>query len=44
MPIEDLLGPGVLLDVSDKCKEDPDYRITVQDFQVGAEFGIKFYT
>jgi len=32
VPLERLLGAGVLLDVSEKCERDADYQISVEDF------------
>jgi len=32
IPLEQLMGPAILVDVSDKCKNDPDYRISIEDF------------
>jgi kynurenine formamidase len=32
VPLEQLLGAGVLLDVSEKCARDADYQISVDDF------------
>ena len=31
IPIEKLLGPGVVIDVVDKVKDDPNYGITIED-------------
>lgn len=31
VPLEHLVGPGVVIDVSDAAASDPDYRLTVQD-------------
>ena len=31
IPLRRLVGPGVVVDVRDKCAKDPDYLITVQD-------------
>lgn len=33
LPLERLVGPAVCVDVSAKCKADPDYQATVEDFQ-----------
>jgi len=32
IPLDQLLGPGVVVDVSSKCAKDRDYRVEVQDF------------
>jgi len=32
VPLEQLMGAGVLLDVSEKCARDPDYQVSVEDF------------
>ena len=32
VPLEQLMGAGVLLDVSEKCERDADYQISVEDF------------
>src|SRR5215207_10740587 len=32
VPLEQLLGAGVLVDVSEKCARDADYQISVEDF------------
>jgi kynurenine formamidase len=31
IPLEQLIGPGVVINVSSKCIEDPDYLVAVQD-------------
>lgn len=31
IPIENLVGPGVIIDVKDKSKKDLDYRVTIED-------------
>jgi kynurenine formamidase len=33
LPLERLIGPAVCVDVSQKCAADPDYQVTVEDFQ-----------
>ncbi len=33
IPLEQLIGPGILLDVTRQCKANPDYLITANDFQ-----------
>ncbi len=33
VPIEQLVGPGIHIDVSEPCARDQDYRVTIQDFQ-----------
>lgn len=33
IPLEHLIGPGVIVDVSDKAFVNPDYRVTVQDLK-----------
>jgi kynurenine formamidase len=33
IPLERLIGAGVVVDVTDKCAADRDYQITVEDFQ-----------
>ena len=33
IPIERLIGPGVILDVTEKASANPDYRVTVQDLR-----------
>jgi kynurenine formamidase len=33
IPIEQLIGHGVVVDVSDECANDPDYRVKVGDFE-----------
>lgn len=33
IPLEQLIGPGVVVDVTRQCAENPDYLITVSDFQ-----------
>jgi kynurenine formamidase len=32
IPLEQLMGPAILVDVSDQCKNDPDYQIAIEDF------------
>jgi kynurenine formamidase len=39
LPLERLVGPAVCVDVSDKCAADPDYQVTVEDFQSWELFG-----
>lgn len=39
LPLERLVGPAVCVDVSDKCAADPDYQVTVEDFQAWELFG-----
>ena len=34
IPLEQLMGEGVVVDVADKCANDPDYQITVADIEV----------
>lgn len=31
IPLENLIAPGVVIDISDKTKEDPDYRLSADD-------------
>jgi len=31
---EQFIGPGVMIDITDKAKQDPDYLLTVQDVLV----------
>lgn len=31
VPIDNLIGPGVIIDVREKASADPDYRVTIQD-------------
>lgn len=31
VPIDNLIGPGVIIDVREKAHKDPDYRVTIQD-------------
>ena len=33
IPLDRLVGPAVLVDVSDRCGEDPDHRVSVADFE-----------
>ena len=33
IPLEHLVGVGILIDVSAKCSSDRDYRISIQDFE-----------
>ncbi len=33
IPLERLVGPAVCVDVSEKCTADPDYQVSVEDFQ-----------
>src|SRR6266545_1306098 len=33
VPLERLIGAGIRIDVSALCARDPDYRVTIQDFQ-----------
>src|SRR3972149_3979507 len=33
LPLERLVGPAACVDVSEKCAADPDYQVTVEDFQ-----------
>lgn len=33
IPLEQLMGPGVVLDVTKQCEENPDYLITESDFK-----------
>ncbi len=33
IPLERLVGPGVLVDVSDRCAGDPDHRVSIADFE-----------
>jgi kynurenine formamidase len=37
IPIERLLGPGVVVDVSPAATSDPDYEVTVSDFEAWEE-------
>jgi len=32
IPLEQLVGTGVVIDVSDKCADDRDYRVQIEDF------------
>ncbi len=32
IPLERLIGPGVVIDVSEKCADNPDYQVQVADF------------
>jgi kynurenine formamidase len=32
IPLEQLIGRGIVVDVSAKCAENPDYRVSVEDF------------
>lgn len=32
IPVEQLIGPGIVIDVTESCAKDRDYRITVEDF------------
>jgi len=32
IPLEQLMGPGVVIDVSEKCAENRDYQVQVEDF------------
>ena len=34
IPIEKLVAPAVVIDISDKAKESPDVEVTVEDIQV----------
>ena len=31
--VEQLIGPGVTIDVTEACAEDPDYRVSIEDFR-----------
>ncbi len=31
IPLEQLVGPGIVIDVSEQCMDDRDYRVTVED-------------
>jgi kynurenine formamidase len=33
IPLDRLVGPAVLVDVSDRCAKDPDHRVLVSDFE-----------
>ncbi len=33
IPLDRLVGPAVLVDVSDRCAKDPDHRVSVSDFE-----------
>jgi kynurenine formamidase len=33
IPLEQLIGPAIVVDVSAQCQADPDYRVTVKDLQ-----------
>jgi len=33
IPLDRLVGPGVLVDVSDRCAVDPDHRVSTADFE-----------
>jgi kynurenine formamidase len=33
IPLDRLVGPAVLVDVSDRCAKDPDHRVSVADFE-----------
>jgi kynurenine formamidase len=33
IPLEQLMGSAVMVDVSDRCADDPDYRISTEDLQ-----------
>ncbi len=33
IPLDQLIGTGVLIDVLKKCEKDPDYQVSVQDFE-----------
>lgn len=33
IPLNRLVGPAVLVDVSDRCAQDPDHRVSVADFE-----------
>jgi kynurenine formamidase len=37
IPIEQLVGRGVVVDVSENCATDPDYRVPVEDFETWEE-------
>jgi len=40
IPLEQLIGPGIVIDVSEQCMDDRDYRVTMEDFLAWeAEFG-----
>jgi kynurenine formamidase len=32
IPLERLIGPGIVVDASESCRRDPDYRVRVDDF------------
>jgi kynurenine formamidase len=34
IPLDRLVGPGILVDVSDRCAKNPDHRVLVSDFEV----------
>lgn len=33
VPVEQVMGPAVVVDVSDRALDNPDYRVTTEDFQ-----------
>jgi kynurenine formamidase len=33
IPLDRLVGPAILVDVSERCAEDPDHRVSVSDFE-----------
>jgi kynurenine formamidase len=33
IPLDRLVGPAILVDVSDRCEKDPDHRVLVSDFE-----------
>ena len=33
IPVEQLIGPGIVVDVTDRCQSNRDYRVDVSDFQ-----------
>ena len=33
IPIDSLVGPGVIIDVSEKASDNPDYEVTISDFE-----------
>lgn len=35
IPPEQLIGPGVMIDITDKARQDPDYLLTIDDVKVG---------
>jgi kynurenine formamidase len=37
IPIEQLIGRGVVVDVNENCATDPDYRVPVEDFETWEE-------